>query len=67
MITVESFGIMRPHTVKVIFELPYHDWCAFQKSDLYRCLEEYLEELKKRDAPKQKPDMKDLFGEQYSK
>lgn len=42
-------------------------WCTCKMSDFYRCLKEHLEELEKRDAPKQKPDMRDLFGEQYSK
>lgn len=43
--TCEFSGLTRPHTVRMSFELPYLDWCRFEKSDLFRCLTEYLEEL----------------------
>lgn len=61
--TLEEVGVGKPHTVKVFFELPYRDWCLFQKSELFRCLKEYLEELEKRDIPKQRPSLVDLLGE----
>lgn len=60
--TIDSIKVGKPRTVKVFFELPYRDWCLFQKSDLFRCLKEYLEELEKRDIPQQQPDMKDLLA-----
>ena len=31
------------------FVLPYDDWCEFSKSNLYKHLQEYLQELKRRD------------------
>lgn len=34
-----------PHVVRMSFELPYLDWCRFQKSQLFHDLTEYLEEL----------------------
>ena len=34
-----------PHVVQMSFELPYLDWCRFQKSQLFHDLTEYLEEL----------------------
>ena len=33
-----------PHVVRMSFELPYLDWCRFQKSQLFHDLTEYLEE-----------------------
>ena len=32
-----------PHVVRMSFELPYLDWCRFQKSQLFHDLTEYLE------------------------
>lgn len=34
-----------PHVIRMSFELPYLDWCRFQKSQLFHDLTKYLEEL----------------------
>ena len=46
-ITEEINGISRPHVVRMSFELPYLDWCRFEKSELFLNLTQYLEELGK--------------------
>ena len=40
-----------PHLVRISFELPYHDWCIFEKSALFQNLTGYLEELQRQRAP----------------
>lgn len=45
---VEWSGALPPHSMTLSFVLPYSDWCEFEKSDLYRDLENYLQELQKR-------------------
>lgn len=47
---VEWSGALPPHSVTLSFVIPYSDWCEFEKSDLYRDLEHYLQELQKRDT-----------------
>lgn len=50
---IEQFNeFERPAIVRMSFELPYLDWCRFEKSDIYRCLTSYLEELEKQNIPK---------------
>lgn len=51
----EISGLSCPHIVRMSFELPYLDWCRFEKSDLYRALTEYLEGLKKQEIQIQRP------------
>lgn len=41
-----------PHVVRMSFELPYLDWCRFQKSQLFHDLTKYLEELEMPDNQK---------------
>lgn len=41
-----------PHVVQMSFELPYLDWCRFQKSQLFHDLTEYLEALETPDSRK---------------
>lgn len=48
---VEWSGALPPHSMTLSFVLPYSDWCEFEKSDLYRDLENYLQELQKRGNP----------------
>lgn len=50
--TEEYRGTNRTETVRMYFELPCLDWCRFEKSDVYRCLISYLEELEKQNIPK---------------
>lgn len=40
-----------PHVVRMSFELPYLDWCRFQKSQLFHDLTEYLEEKENKKLP----------------
>lgn len=48
MYTTEEFnGISHPHVVRMSFELPYLDWCRFEKTELFQSLTKYLEELEK--------------------
>lgn len=49
-IALEEYGGLLPiHSVGISFVLPYDDWCEFEKSNLYRLLQQYLLELQKRD------------------
>ena len=49
-ITLEEYGGALPiHSMRMSFVIPYSDWCEFEKSNLYQRLEQYLEELQKRD------------------
>lgn len=41
-----------PYVVQMSFELPYLDWCRFQKSQLFHDLTEYLEALETPDSRK---------------
>lgn len=41
-----------PHVIRMSFELPYLDWCRFQKSQLFHDLTKYLEELEMPDSRK---------------
>lgn len=41
-----------PHVIRMSFELPYLDWCRFQKSQLFLDLTKYLEELEMPDNRK---------------
>lgn len=60
MYTTEEFsGLTCPHVVRMSFELPYHDWCRFEKSELFRHLTEFLEELEKQKSPIQHSEEKD--------
>lgn len=43
-----------PHVVRMSFELPYLDWCRFEKSKLFQNLISYLEELQRQNIPIQK-------------
>ena len=52
--TLEIKGAFGPHVVKMAFELPYLDWCRFEKSDVFRQLVAYLEELEMREIPNEK-------------
>lgn len=45
--TVELNGIGYPHVVQMFFELPYPDWCKFEKSKVFHQLVSYLKELEK--------------------
>lgn len=48
--TTEEFsGVAYPRVVRMSFELPYLDWCRFEKSELFRHLTKYLEELQNQD------------------
>lgn len=40
-----------PHVVRMSFELPYLDWCKFEKSELFQDLTKYLLELEKQENP----------------
>ena len=53
---VEWSGALPPHSMTLSFVLPYSDWCEFEKSDLYRDLENYLQELQKRGNPNENVD-----------
>lgn len=53
--TEEISGIGIPHVVRMSFELPYLDWCRFEKSEIFRCLTSYLEELEKQGIPQHCP------------
>jgi len=48
--TTEFKGIGYPHVVRMSFELPYLDWCRFEKSDVFHQLVKYLEELEMPDV-----------------
>ena len=48
--THEFKTVDSPHVVRMTFELPYLDWCRFQKSKLFRDLTAYLEELEKQNT-----------------
>lgn len=45
--TREFKTVDSPHVVRMTFELPYLDWCRFQRSKLFHDLTAYLEELEK--------------------
>lgn len=46
MYEIEDFSELgRPRIVRMSFELPYLDWCRFEKSELFHLLTNYLEEL----------------------
>lgn len=40
--TEELDGLDQPHVMRVSFELPYLDWCKFNKSKLWHELKAYL-------------------------
>lgn len=48
--TVELFNILGLHRVQMSFEMDYHDWSIFLKSELYFRLIKYLEELQTRES-----------------
>lgn len=56
---VEWSGALPPHSMTLSFVLPYSDWCEFEKSDLYRDLENYLQELQKRGNPNENVGIQD--------
>ena len=49
--TEEVSGLTNPHVVRMSFELPYLDWCRFEKSELFHRLTNYLEELETTEIP----------------
>lgn len=52
MYEIEEFSEFGyPRIVRMSFELPYLDWCRFEKSELFHRLTEYLEELQKQEIP----------------
>lgn len=49
-ISLEEYGGALPiHSMRMSFALPYSDWCEFEKSNLYAHIQQYLQELQKRD------------------
>lgn len=53
MYVIEEFnGVLSPRVVRMSFELPYLDWCRFERSDVFHQLTEYLEGLKKQKKKK---------------
>ena len=49
-VVLEEYGGLLPiHSMRISFAIPYNDWCEFEKSNLYKHLLQYLQELKKRD------------------
>lgn len=54
IISEEYSGALPIHSVRMSFVLPYDDWCEFEKSNLFRLLSEYLEELQKRENQNEK-------------
>ena len=48
-----------PRVVRMTFELPYLDWCRFEKSELFHSLTTYLEELKKQEIQIQQKENQD--------
>ena len=48
----EYSGWDKATVVRMSFEMPYLDWCRFQKSDIFLALTQYLEELKTLNIPK---------------
>ena len=44
----------RPRIVRMSFEMPYLDWCRFEKSKIFRSLVKYLSELEKKEIPNAK-------------
>lgn len=57
--TEEFSGLTSPHVVRMSFELPYLDWCRFEKSELFRCLTSYLEELETPEIQRKNPKQED--------
>ena len=55
----ESKGIACPHVVRMSFEMPYLDWCRFEKSEIFQGLKKYLEELQRQCNPIQKQENQD--------
>lgn len=52
MYEIQEFKTLSyPHTVRMSFELPYLDWCRFEKSELFRDLTDYFKELQKQNIP----------------
>lgn len=50
MYEIEDFDKLGcPRVVRMSFELPYLDWCRFERSELYQNLTAYLEELEKQE------------------
>lgn len=48
MYEVEELNITGgPHLVRVYFEMTYHDWLKFQRSDAFHLWRDYLQELEK--------------------
>lgn len=59
--TVEKIsGLERPWIARMSFELPYLDWCRFERSEIFQSLINYLEELEKQDIPKMQKESEDL-------
>ncbi len=57
--TEEVSGLTNPHVVRMSFELPYLDWCRFEKSELFHRLTNYLEELETTEIPMKLPEKED--------
>ena len=52
MYEIEEFsGVGCPRVVRMSFELPYLDWCRFEKSELFRSLTAYFQELQRQQIP----------------
>lgn len=51
MYRIEDFnGLGRPRVVRMSFELPYLDWCIFEKTELFQLLTTYLKELQNQES-----------------
>ena len=46
-----------PRVVRMSFELPYLDWCKFEKSELFHVLTKYLEKLQKQNIQRERGDI----------
>lgn len=57
--TEEVSGLTNPRVVRMSFELPYLDWCRFEKSELFHRLTNYLEELETTEIPMKLPEKED--------
>lgn len=55
MYIIEEFtGLRHTTIVKMSFELVYLGWCKFEKSKIFRCLTEHIEELQTKDSHRRK-------------